>query len=109
MLFRSQLDRIMKSYWDFQFENTKLGEIENYVDDYDYDIKEDWSGIIKKTPEGDILLVGYPSLDDGHQWFSNGPYFENEWNLFNIDPYEFNMSMLRYIQKNFGVDVSSIM
>jgi hypothetical protein len=41
-------------------------------------------------------------------WFSNGEYFDGGWDMFNIPTYEFNMSMLRYIEKRFGVSPSSI-
>ena len=94
-----QLDRLMKPYWDEKFKGTELGEIENYSED------EDWFGVIK----GDNILVGYPSLDDGHMWFSNGEYFDGGWDMFNISSYEFNQSMLRYLVKKFeDIDIVSI-
>ena len=98
-----QLDRLMKPYWDDKFRGAEFGTIEEYSDD------EDWSGLIKKTPDGEILLVGYPYYDDGSTWFSNGEYFGGGWHMFNITSYEFNMSMLRYIEKNYDVHAYSIL
>ena len=89
-----QIDKLLKPYWDTKFKDSELGEIENLDGD-----DEDWSGIIKD----DLLLVGHPSLDDGHMWFSHGGYFDGGCDMFNISPYDFNHSMLRYIEKRFGI------
>ena len=86
-----QLDRLMKSYWDSKFSGAEVGVIENYVED------NDWYGISK----GRLLLVGKP-IDAISCWYSNGEYFGGGWNMFGINPMEFNESMLRYVKDNFG-------
>ena len=86
-----QLDRLMKSYWDDKFSGAELGVIENYVED------NDWYGIHK----GKLLLVGKP-IDSKGCWYCNGEYFGGGWGMFGIEPPEFNESMLRYVQDNFG-------
>jgi len=86
-----QLDRLMKSYWDDKFSGAEVGVIENYVED------NDWYGISK----GRLLLVGKP-IDAISCWYSNGEYFGGGWNMFGINPMEFNESMLRYVKDNFG-------
>jgi hypothetical protein len=91
-LTEKQLDRLMKPYWDDKFNGAEIGEIENYAND------EDWYGLKKD----DFLIVGYPSLDDGSWWFSNGPYFEGGWSMFGIEISEFNRAMRRYIEDRFG-------
>ena len=98
-----QLDRLMKPYWDTMFENSKLGTLVEYGDDDD-----DWRGIIKKTPNGKELLIGYPYLDIGDTWYSNGSYFEGGWTMYNIHTGDFNASMRRYVNDRFGTNIEAV-
>ena len=97
----SQIDKIMKPFWDKSFDGAKIREINLSG--------EMWSGIVKVDDElGLTLLVGRPVGREDMMWYSNGHYFSRKWDLFGISPQEFNKSLSRYVKDNYGLDVTDI-
>jgi hypothetical protein len=95
------LDKVMKSYWDYVFDNAeiknkKIGAVT-------------WIGFYV----GDRMILGCPSgdsLDDWDIWFYDGSYFQGVMELFSIDYVsDFRDSMKRYITKKYGFKISDIL
>ena len=80
----------------------KKGRVKNYSE------SDDWSGVFINTPNGKVLIAGYPSDSVGNTWYSNGEYFLGGWSLYNIDTDVFNKSMRRYINDRFNEDIWAI-
>ena len=96
----SQIDKIMKPFWDQHFDGTEVRKI---------DVSgEMWSGVVKDTDEGPTLLIGRPVGREDMMWYSNGHYFKYKWDLFGISPQEFNKSLSRYVKDNYGLGVTDI-
>ena len=100
------IDKLMKSYWDEKFDNTYLGDF--YKENSGW--RDDWYGIaIKKPNGGEELIVGYSIKDkDDSIWFYDGKIFLNGEILFNLTKRQFNMSMVRYINKKYNLNVKSV-
>ena len=96
-----QIDKLMKPFWDEHFDGSKVGEIKNSYGDM-------WSGIIKDTDEGPILLIGHPVGKEDIKWYSNGKYFSGKWSLFSMTPSDFNTAMVRYVNDNYGLNVTDV-
>jgi hypothetical protein len=91
-----QLDKRIKKYFDWKFENSVIGrEDVNHGDD-----KQPWYGFWNKP--NDELILGYP-MEGIHDpiWFSNGPHFLGGWDLYGITGKEFNDAMKRYLEKKY--------
>lgn len=101
----SQIDKLMKRYWDFHFDNS-------YLTKYKTPYGSIWYSIVKEQNNEIVMLVGKPTDDESNKtWFSDGTYFINGWRVFSIEPKEFNESMRRYIIRKFNInptDISSI-
>jgi hypothetical protein len=91
------LDRVMKSYWDYVFDNAKLKNKQI--------LDEPWIGFYV----GDKLILGCPSndtLNSWHVWFYDGSYFQGAMELFNVDYVsDFREAMKRYITKKYGFKI----
>lgn len=100
------IDKLMKPYWDEKFDNTYLGDF--YKENSGW--RDDWYGvIIKKT---DKLIVGCSIKDkdwwDDVTWFYDGKIFLNGDILFGLGKHQFNMAMLRYINKKYNLNVKQV-
>ena len=96
-LNQDQLYKIMKLFFDSRFKNSKL-EIRNYEG-------EKWKGIW--SPDGE-LLVGSPSEGELHNYYFNGGYFSNEWDMFSIDIVTFIDMMELYLEKEYDLKINSL-
>ena len=94
-----QLDRIIKPYFDKEFKHAKWGE------DVSSNSNDVWYGVINQD---NIMLVGHQS-DNNDMYFTNGEYFNNMWDLFSVNPQDFNESMGRFIKKKYGCEFKKIM
>jgi hypothetical protein len=104
ILTEKQIDKIMKPFWDYHFNDSNFVEDIKGSDDW-----RDWSGFIKKLPNGHkILLVGFIKSSPD-MWYSDGSYFYNSKNMFNLTPHEFHNSMKRYLKNKFGFNIDKIM
>ena len=101
ILNSTQIDKLMKPFWDQSFHGSKVGKIKTSYGD-------DWSGVFKDTDEGPILLIGHPVGKEGSMWYSNGDYFQGKWSLFSMTPNEFNNAMVRYVNDKFGLDITDV-
>lgn len=88
----SQLDKVLKPFFDKEFKHAEWSE---YNDSYG---GGKWYGYVNQDG---IILAGHPSHDDSIL-FTNGQHFSNMWDLFSVDPNDFNKSLLRYIEKKYG-------
>jgi hypothetical protein len=93
-----QLDKIIKPFFDKEFKDAKWGE---HSDTFGSDT---WYGFINQDG---VLLVGYPSHDTD-TYYTNGQYFSNMWDLFSVKAPDFNESLGRYINKNYGCEFKKI-
>lgn len=93
----AQIDKIMKDYWDSKFEG---GILANY---------NGWTGILMDTPEGKDIVVGYSNKKGGWQWYTEGPYFGNDMDIFGMSYKKFCDSMKRYLEKKFDIEIGNIM
>jgi hypothetical protein len=92
------IDKLMKPYWDEKFKDVYLGVNKN-----------DWYGLLMKTPDGiEKLIVGNVSGDDNGTWFYDDNMFTNGHILFNLSKPQFNQSMLRYINKKYNLNLKSV-
>lgn len=97
IITEDQIDKVIKPYWDLHFDDSELTEYDS------------WSGLFKKSPNRNaVLLVGYPS-NNAAIWYINGEYFNGGWHMFNIQPNEFNKSMVRYINNRFKINIRYIL
>jgi len=87
-----QIDMLLKSFLDYHFDGTTIGNIEN------------WFGIIKNND----ILVGKPN-DETEFWYTDGSYFNGYWNLFNMNSKDFNQAVRRYVNKRYGFEIKNIM
>jgi hypothetical protein len=101
VLNTKQTDKLMKPFWDEYFDGSVVGDIDLTGDK--------WSGIIKDTDEGPLLLIGRPVNRGGTMWYSNGKYFSGKWSLFSMTPNDFNDAMARYVNNNYGLNVTEVM
>jgi len=101
VLNSTQIDKLIKPFWDEHFDGTKVGEIKNSYGDM-------WLGIIKDTDEGPTLLIGRPVGREDIKWYSNGNYFNGKWDLFSMTPSDFNSAMVRYVNDKFGLNVTDV-
>lgn len=102
VLSSTQIDKILKPFWDQEFEGAKVRNIDLSG--------EKWTGVVKVDDElGLTLLIGRPVDRRDMKWFSNGHYFTNKWDLFGMTPKDFNESMARYVNDNFGLDVTDVL
>ena len=101
ILNSKQIDKLLKPFWDEHFDGSEVGEI-------NLSSGEKWSGVIKDTNEGPILLIGRPVGRESMMWYSNGDYFKGKWGLFSMTPTEFNNAMVRYVNTNYGLNVTDI-
>ena len=100
ILNSKQIDKLLKPFWDENFDGSEVGEINLSGDK--------WSGVIKDTDEGPVLLIGRPVGRTNPMWYSNGDYFKGKWGLFSMTPTEFNNAMVRYVNDNYGLNVTDI-
>ena len=93
-LNRDQLYKIMKSYFALRFKGVELGKrkIDNNI----------WKGLF--TPEG-RCLVGSTNSED---YYFDGTYFENEWDIFSIEPQVFSDMMARYLKEEHNLKINSL-
>ena len=101
ILNSKQIDKLLKPFWDEIFYGSKFGEFKSSYGDK-------WSGIIKDTDEGPILLIGNPVGKEDKKWYSNGQYFRGRWGLFSMTPSDFNTAMARYVNINYGLNIKDI-
>ena len=100
VLSPTQIDKILKSFWDQHFDGALVGKINLSG--------EKWSGVIKDGDEGPLLLIGRPVGREDMMWYSNGQYFKGKWDLFGMSTYDFNKSLARYVNTNYGLNVTDI-
>ena len=101
VLTSSQIDKLLKPFWDQEFEGAKVRNIELSG--------EMWSGVVKVDDVvGLNLLIGRPVGREDMMWYSNGHHFKYKWDLFGISPDEFNKSLSRYVKDNYGLDAKDI-
>jgi hypothetical protein len=55
-----------------------------------------------------MLLIGRPVGREDMMWYSNGHYFKHKWDLFGMTPHDFNKSLGRYVDTNYGLNVTDI-
>lgn len=96
----TQIDKLLKPFWDQELGGAKAGKINLSG--------EMWGGLIKKTEDGPILIIGRPVGREDMMWYSNGHHFNGKWDLFGMTPNDFNKSLGRYVNKNYGLDVGDI-
>jgi hypothetical protein len=101
VLNTKQIDKLLKPLWDESFYGSKVGEFKSSYGDK-------WSGIIKDTDEGPILLIGHRVGKEDMGWYSNGKYFQGKWSLFSMTPSDFNKAMVRYVNDKFGLNVTEV-
>jgi len=94
ILSEEQLDKVMKHYFDYKFENAVLKK-----EKINIDVAIPWYGFWVN----DNIILGYPveSTDVSYTWFSDGPYFQSAWDLFGLTPPEFHNTMIRYLNKKY--------
>lgn len=95
----SQLDRILKPFFDKEFEGSEWGK---YNDQYG---GGKWYGYVNQDG---VILAGHPSHDDSIL-FTNGQHFTNMWDLFSISPQDFNEAIGRYIKMRYDKTFGKIM
>jgi hypothetical protein len=100
VLSPTQIDKILKTFWDQELGGAKVGKINLSG--------EMWGGLIKKTEDGPLLIIGRPVGREDMMWYSNGHHFNGKWDLFGMTSYDFNKSLGRYVNKNYGLDVGDI-
>ena len=91
---REQLYKVMKPYFDSRFKGS-------VIDERDFEGGE-WSGLW--SPDGE-LLVGTVNSEN---YYFNGQYFFNEWDIFGIEPNIFTDMMARYLDEERGLKVGSL-
>ena len=102
ILTAEQIDKLMKPYFDYFFEESKLGTYENEGDNT-------WYGVISNKKSEPYLIVGRPIKDsDPSIWFYDGTHFGFGDSLYNISRKEFNKAMTRYINKRFKVKIIGV-
>jgi hypothetical protein len=94
-----QLDRVLFPFFEKEFKHAEWGE---HDDSYG---GGKWYGYVNQDG---VLLVGHPSHDDS-VIFTNGQHFSNMWDLFSVDPQDFNESMLRFMEKKYGKTFNEVM
>lgn len=99
------IDKLMKSYWDERFNDAYLGDFCGKGEGWD----ADWYGVVMKKTDGtEKLIVGHTSGNDDDTWYYDGKMFSNGEILFNLTIRQFNMSMVRYINKKYNLNVKSV-
>ena len=95
ILSEEQLDKVMKHYFDYKFENAVLKKEKIAIDNSDIP----WYGFWVD----DNVVLGYPveSTNVSYTWFSDGPYFQSGWDLFGLTTPEFLNTMVRYLNKKY--------
>jgi len=101
ILNSTQIDKLMKPFWDENFDDAIVGKIKNSYGDK-------WSGVIKDTDEGPILLIGRPVGREGTMWYYNGNYFQGKWSLFSMTPSDFNDAMANYVNTKYGLNITEV-
>ena len=95
------LDKFMKPYWDYVFDDAKVENIQ--ID------AVTWIGF----NVGDTMILGCPSnnpLNDWDTWYYDGHYFRGIMELFNIDKVsDFRDAMKRYVTKKYGFKIADIL
>jgi hypothetical protein len=95
---RAQLDKVMKPYWDLQFDNLKPRFFNTS--------ERRWFGFridnltICGCPEEDIL---------SGDWYYFLPYFKGGMELFDLTRNEFDQAMMRYLNETYNLDINRIM
>ena len=98
------IDKLMKPYWDEKFDNTYLGNF--YKENSGW--RDDWYGVVMKKTDGtEKLIMGHISGNDD-TWFYDGKIFLNGDILFGLGKHQFNMAMLRYINKKYNLNVKQV-
>lgn len=100
ILNSKQIDKLLKPFWDEHFGGSKFGKINLSG--------KEWLGVVKDTDEGSTLLIGGPVDRNDTMWYSNGDYFKGKWSLFSMTPMEFNNAMGRYVNTNYGLNITGI-
>lgn len=87
----NSFDKIIEKYFHKKFAETEIREGD-----------DDWFGFysINPTDEYNELVLGIHNPDSNDDtWFSNGIYFSEGLQLFNLDPREFNSKLEDYCEK----------
>ncbi len=87
----------MKPFFDYRFKNSKL-DIRNYEG-------ETWKGLWGSDGQ---LLVGSPSGGELDNYYFNGEYFSNEWDMFGIKISTFTDMMALYLEKEYDLKINSL-
>lgn len=98
VLTEKQLDRLLKPYFDKEFEDTE------YTTTINKGSGTEWTGFYKNISGNLEFMVGFAN-GDRDNWFVNGPVFNNEWDIFGIDYNNFIQSMSRYLSERFGINI----
>ena len=96
-LNQEQLYKVMKPFFDSRFKNSTL-DIKNYEG-------ETWKGIWNTDGE---LLVGSPAGGELDNYYFNGVYFSNEWEIFSINISVFTDMMARYLEEEYHLTINSL-
>lgn len=86
------LTKVMEIYFDSVFKDIKFKTINK------------WYGIYNINNR---LIVGHPS-DNNSTWYSNGEFFNPDWEMFGIGPVEFNKYMKNYLNNKFNISIKSL-
>ena len=98
------IDKLMKSYWDERFNDAYLGDFCGKGEGWN----DDWYGVVMKKTDGtEKLIMGHISGNDD-TWFYDGKIFLNGHILFGLGKHQFNMAMLRYINKKYNLNVKQV-
>lgn len=96
-----QIDRIIKPFFEEHFGTAKYG---NWKTD-----GVPWEGIYKDENDTLVVLLGFPIYDTENRWYSNGQYFRGWWDMFGLEPSDFNESMKRFVNKKFKLNINEIL
>lgn len=96
------IDRLTKSYFDNVFENVTFRRQNEH---------SDWYGFF--TPNNILILGKELDDDDGIDlksgtFYYDGSVFMNDHEIFSLSKKKFYNSMLRYLNKKYGMNISNI-
>jgi hypothetical protein len=97
LLNQEQLYKLMKPFFDSRFKNSELG-----IRDYG---GEEWKGFWSSDGQ---LLVGTANYEDDNNYYFNGEYFGNEWEIFDIGIGLFSDMMARYLKEEYHLIINSL-
>jgi hypothetical protein len=98
----NKINKVLYRYFDMVFEDSELFEYTNTHG-------ESWVSIMRVVDGKRISIVGRPLISENDQWYWSGPFFENAWVYFSIEPREFGEILKNYLNDTYNLGVRSIM